>query len=159
MGWAEANLPWVGGLNTLDFGSPLTKIQQVQSYGAEYVGVWLEFEQGIVDFPIWSGTWLIAPVPTDPNAQQDLTEAGGIAGGDIISSPPTGSSLGDLNPPQPQVPTNESRLLVKAGREIMIGSVQGGYILLGPYGVSLSGIQVLINGKMMLASVADGVID
>lgn len=158
MGWAEANFPWLGGVNMLDCGPPLTKQQQVQAYGAEYLGVWLEFEGGNPDFPIWCGTWLIAPTPTDPNAQQSLATAGGQTGGDIIDNPPAGSKLADLNPPKPQVPTNEARFLVKNGRELIIGCAGGGYILLGPTGVHVVGLNVTLNGKLMLASLADEVV-
>ena len=149
--WAEPCLTWLGGINTLDLGSPLTKVQN----GGVEVGVWIEFEQGDPDFPIWVGTWLPAPTPTDPNAQQDLTKADGMPSGDIVSS---NQGLKDLNPPKPQPNTNETRLLVKKGREIIIESVKGGCITIGPYGVTISGPQVLLNGRMMTASTADKVL-
>jgi hypothetical protein len=158
-GWATANMPWFGGMNSLDFGSPPTRVEQIQNTGIEYIGVWIEFEGGEPDFPIWCGTWLIAPTPTSPNAQQDLTNAAGLTGGDIASNPPAGSNLAAINPPEPQPGTNETRMMVKAGRELMIGSVEGGYILIGPYGVSISGVQVLTNGKLTAASTAGNVVD
>lgn len=151
--WAEPNFPWLGGINTLDFGPPTTKAQN----GGVETGIWLEFEQGDPDFPIWTGTWLPAPTPSDPNAQQDLTNAGAPPGGDIIPTHPNGSNLSALNPLEPQPNTNETRLLVKAGREIIIESVGGGSIAIGPYGVSVQGPQVLLNGRFMTAAVADKV--
>lgn len=151
--WALPNFPWLGGLNTLDFGSPAPK----SATSGPEIGVWIEFENGDVEFPIWTGTWIPALTVTDPYAQQNLDTAGGEIGGDIITNPPGGSNLGALNPPQPQVNTNETRLLVKKGREIMIGSVEGGYILLGPYGVAVSGVQVLLNGRFMTAATSDSV--
>lgn len=158
LGWAEGNFPWMGGINTIDFGAPYTKEQQITAFGSEYIGVWIEFEQGQVDFPIWCGTWLVAPTPTSENAQQDLTNAATLPGGDIVDNPPAGSALDALNPPKPDVPSTETRLMVKAGREIIIGSVDGGSILIGPYGVSINGVQILENGRMTTASTADGVV-
>jgi hypothetical protein len=157
-GWAEPNLPWLGGLNTLDFGSPTTLAQNQANVPPgqtpNETGVWLEFEGGDTDFPIWTGTWLPAPTAADPNAQQDLTAAGGQPGGNIIgdSSQP---GLVSLNPVAPQVGTNETRLLAKEGRELTIGIVGGGSITLGAYGVTLSGVQVLANGRLLMASLAD----
>lgn len=153
--WAEPNFPWLGGINTLDFGPPLTKVQN----GGVEIGIWVEFEGGNVDFPIWTGTWIPAPTPTDTNAQIDLADAGGLTGGSIVDSPPAGSTLEDLNPPQPQANTDETRFLVKEGREIMLGSKNGGYILIGPYGVAINGVQVLMNGKLSNASAADKVVE
>ena len=147
-GWAEPCLPWLGGINTLDFGPPLMKSQN----GNVEVGVWLEFEAGDVDFPIWVGTWLPAPTILDPNAQQDLTQAGGTTGGAIVDNPPPGSSVSDINPLSPDPNSNETRMLTKKGREILLGSVQGGSIALGPYGVAITGINVTINGRVINAS-------
>jgi len=150
-GWALPNFPWMGGINTLDFGSPLTK---EQNNGVE-IGVWIEFEGGEPDFPIWTGTWIPAPTPTDPNAQQDLSQAATQNGGSLIDDPPPGSSLDALNPMQPVPNSDETRILVKKGRDIYIGSVKGGGIVLGPSGVHLVGPQVTINGRLMDSDSAD----
>jgi hypothetical protein len=56
--WAEPCFPWIGGLSALDFGVPPTPGEN----GNESVGVWIEFEAGEVDHPIWSGTFVYAPV-------------------------------------------------------------------------------------------------
>ena len=155
LGWAEAHLPWMGGTNVLHGGPPLTRDQ---TGGVDTIGVWLEFEGGNLDFPIWTGTWLVAPTPTGPNAQQVLSEASGVTGGSLIENPPPGSKVDDINPPKPLEDSTELRLVVKAGQEIVLASAQGGYIMIGPYGVSITGIQVLINGKLIDASSADGAI-
>lgn len=153
LGWAEACLPWVGGLNTLDFGSPHTKEQN----GGVEVGVWLEFEGGLVDFPIWVGTFIPAPTRTDKNAQLDLENAAALPGGSILSGPPPGSSVGALNPPKPIPGADEVRLYAKEGRDIIIGVQGGGCLVLGPSGAHLTGVQVSLNGRVMEASTTDSV--
>jgi hypothetical protein len=55
--------------------------------------------------------------------------------------------LAALDPPTPQI-ADETRLLVKKGRDIVLGSQDGGFIVIGPSGVQLSGVQVTINGKL-----------
>lgn len=153
VGWAEACLPWVGGLNTIDFGPPSTKDQ---NEGLE-VGVWVEFEGGIPDFPVWVGTFIPAPLSTSPGAQLNLTDAAGITGGTILSNPPAGSTLGDLNPPKP-ILNRETRLMTKKGRDLVLGSQKGGYMILGASGVHLVGVQVTLNGRLMTASTSDSVV-
>ena len=152
--WAQPCLPWIGGLNTLDFGPPLTNVQR----GGKETIVWIEFEGGQVDHPIWVGTVLPAPTIDDVDAQLDLTNAAGASGGDIIANAPAGSSVGAINPVQPQPDENEIRLMAKRGREITLGVVNGGYVTLGPYGLNLQGVTVLVNGREILASFADKVI-
>ena len=154
LGWAEPCLPWMGGINTLDFGPPYTKEQN----GGVEVGVWIEFEGGQVDFPIWVGTWLPAPAKDSIHAQHDLAQAQGTVGGSLIENPPEGSEVEALNPPRPIMNQPETRMMAKAGRDIVIGSAQGGYIILGPHGISLVGPQVILNGRLMDASVAESVI-
>jgi len=154
LGWAEGCLPWLGGINTLDFGPPLTK----QQNGGVDVGVWLEFEGGNPDFPVWVGTFIVAPTPTSPNAQLDLNDAAGATGGSLIQNPPAGSDLAALSPPKPLPNENETRMLTKRGRDLVLGSKEGGYIILGPHGVSVVGPQVLLNGRLMDASSSDSAV-
>ncbi len=149
--WADACLPWLGGINTLDFGPPSTKAQNA---GVE-VGVWVEFEDGIPDFPIWVGTWIPAPTPTDTNAQLDLTDASGITGGSLITNPPAGSDLDALNPPAPVLDSPETRIMTKEGRDLVFGCKGGGYIILGPSGAHITGCQITMNGRLMDASSSD----
>lgn len=151
-GWAMPCLPWMGGVNTLDFGSP-----QPKSITGVEAGVWLEFEGGNPDFPIWVGTFIPAPTVDDPNAQQDLAAAAGDVGGSIVQNPPSGSDTADINPLKPQPAENETRMVVKKGRELTILSDQGGSITVGAYGVSIQGLAITINGVVMNASKADGV--
>jgi hypothetical protein len=148
LGWAEPCFPWIGGINTLDFGSPYTK----QQNGGVEVGVWLEFEGGNPDFPVWVGTWLPAPVATDPNAQLDLLAAAGNSGGSLLDHAPAGSNLAALNPPAPIVGEQETRLMTKEGRDLVLGCKGGGYVILGPSGVHFVGVQVTSNGRLFDAS-------
>ncbi len=154
IGWCEPCFPWLGGLNTLDFGPPLTKTQN----GGVEVGVWIEFEMGRVDFPIWVGTWLPAPTPDDPNAQIDLSATASRPTGDILDDPPPGSTVAAINPMKPEVDAQEVRLVVKGGRDILIGSNKGGGILIGPSGVHIVGPQVTFNGQLVSASKADSMV-
>lgn len=154
IGWCEPCFPWLGGLNTLDFGPPLTK---EQNDGIE-VGVWIEFEAGRVDFPIWVGTWLPAPTPDDPNAQIKLETAASFPTGDILENPPPGSIVADINPMKPVIDGKEVRFIVKKGRDIFIGSEKGGGIVIGPSGVHLEGPQVTLNGVLVSANKAGNVV-
>lgn len=151
--WAEPCLPWLGGLSTLDAGSPYSKTQN----GGEDVGLWLMFEGGSPDFPVWLGMFTIAPTVDGKRSQLDLSTAGGQPGGSIIDNPPPGSTLDALNPPRPDETSRETRLLTKAGRDLVLGSAQGGYLILGPSGAHLVGVQVTLNGMLVNASSADKV--
>ena len=153
--WAEPCLPWLGGLNLLDSGPPNTKAQE----GADNFGVWIEFEGGDEDFPIWVGTFTVAPSQLDPRAQQDLSQVVGATGGDIVDNPPPGSSVGPLDPPAPLPGTREVRLSAKAGVDIIFVSDQGGSLILGPSGAHLSGTLLTVNGRAIQAMQADKVTD
>jgi hypothetical protein len=142
LGWAEPCLPWIGGLPSLDFGAPYSRGQN----GDDEIGVWVEFQGGLLDFPIWVGCFIVAPTATDARAQVTTTDVKGAIGGSIIANP-GGSELAALDPPTPQI-SDETRLLVKKGRDIVLGSQDGGFIVIGPSGVQLSGVQVTINGKL-----------
>lgn len=154
LGWAEPCLTWLGGINTLDFGPPYTK----QQNGGVDVGVWLEFEAGKPDFPIWVGTFLPASTPTAPNAQLDLANADTIGGGSILAAPPAGSNVAAINPIKPIPGDPETRFMAKEGRDLVFGVKGGGALILGPSGAHLTGVQVTINGRLMDASTADKVV-
>lgn len=147
--WAEPCLPWIGGLPSLDFGSPYSRGQN----GNDEIGVWVEFQGGNPDFPIWTGCFIVAPTSTDTRAQVTLAAVQGAVGGSVIASPGT-SNYVDVNPPKPEM-ASETRLLVKSGRDIVLGSERGGYIVIGPSGVQLFGVQVTINGKLIEASLTE----
>lgn len=148
LGWAEPCFPWLGGMNTGDCGPPLTGEEQRSSFGNEWYGVWIEFEMGHQDFPVWVGTFTIAPKATDDRAHQmGVTGGSGQPGGGILGSPGTGP----LNPPTPQA-ARELRLRAPKGVDVVIGSEKGGYLVLGPSGAHLVGAQVTINGKVQQAS-------
>lgn len=150
--WAEPVLTWLGGVNSLNLGSPPTLQQQG---GTDKIGVWIEFEMGHPDFPIWNGTFTVAPKSDDPQAQIDLTVVTGLVGSSIIESPPNGTDLAALNPPKPIDGDEETRLIVRRGRDIIIMSDHGGSIIIGPSGVQITGIQVTINGVLYNAAAAD----
>ena len=149
LGWAEPCLPWIGGLPTIDFGSPYVRGQN----GNDDIGVWLEFQGGELDYPIWTGCFIVAPTATDPRAQVPLNDVTGQVGGSVIANP-NGSDYASVDPPKPEI-ASETRLLVKAGRDIVLGSERGGYIIVGPSGVQLVGTQVTINGKLFDASLTE----
>lgn len=149
IGWAEPCLPWIGGLPSLDFGSPYVRGQN----GNDDIGVWLEFQGGELDYPIWTGCFIVAPTATDSRAQVPLSDVTGQVGGSVIANP-NGSDYASVDPPKPEI-ASETRLLVKAGRDIVLGSERGGYIIVGPSGVQLVGTQVTINGKLFDASLTE----
>lgn len=154
LGWAEPCFPWFGGLNTGDFGSPLTRVEQIQSEGLEWYGVWVEFEDGIPDFPIWIGTFTIAPLPTARTAHTLGSSGGaGQVGGGLIGSASYGSQKNDapLNPPQAEI-GREVRMRTRKGVDIVIGSEGGGYLIIGPSGVHLVGPAISLNGAPHFAS-------
>lgn len=155
LGWAEPCLTWMGGLSTGDFGPPFTKDEQVQILGSEYFGCWVEFEGGDLDFPIWVGTWPIAPMPDAVSALVQGTEGGAkpVSGGGILGSPslPSGSDMAAINPPRPEK-ARELRLVAPKGVDVTILTDGGGSIVIGKFGVSINGIQLLLNGQPFLAS-------
>lgn len=152
-GWAEPCLPWLGGLNTLDSGPPLTKEQN----GGFETGVWLEFEGGIPDFPIWVGTWLPAPTADSPNAQLNLENATGGPPSSIVASPTAGSNVADANPVRPQPDAREVRLMAKRGYDVIIGVEGGGFLVLSMMGVYLDGVNVNANGRLIGSNKSDKV--
>ena len=155
--WAEPCFPWFGGISTGDFGPPLTREEQLEDYGAEYYGVWIEFQGGQPDFPIWVGTFTIAPLPTSDSAHSLGVDggAGQVGGGIIGTELPTGSEDGPLNPPGP-LPGREARIRTRTGVDIVIGCEGGGYIILGAAGVHIVGAAVTVNGAHIIASSVKG---
>jgi hypothetical protein len=152
LGWAEPCLPWIGGVNTQDFGPPSTKDQ---NDGQEVI-LWLIFEMGDPDFPVYLGTVCPVPTPTDPNAALDLANAASQDGGSDIENPVNpGSNVAALSPAQPVPGTREVRLTTKPGVDLFLGSKQGGGIIIGASGVHTVGIQITHNGKPIVAMDAD----
>jgi hypothetical protein len=151
LGWAEPCFPWFGGLSSGDFGPPFTREEQKVAYGSEYFGVWLEFQQGHIDFPIWVGTFTIAP-RSDSKSSHSLGIDGGPSqpGGGIIQNSDSGG-MDSLNPPKAGV-RRELRLRVPIGVDIFIGSEKGGSIIVGPSGVHLVGPQITLNGQAHFSS-------
>jgi hypothetical protein len=151
LGWAEPCFPWMGGMNTGDFGPPFTREEQKDAFGIEWYGVWIEFERGHPDFPIWVGTFTIAPIPSAKSALKMGVDGGaGTVGGGIIQSNPPGD-LGPLNPPKPEV-GREVRLRTPVGVDIVLGSEKGGYIIVGATGIHLVGPSITLNGQNHFSS-------
>lgn len=150
LGWATPCFPWLGGLTAGDLGPPFTREQQIADYGKEWFGVWVEFERGLPDFPIWVGTFPIAPLPTDESALQMGVDGGEpVAGGNILSS--ASGELDAIANLKPRV-GRELRLRAPKGVDIFIGSNKGGGILVGASGVHIVGAQVSLNGRQVLSS-------
>lgn len=143
LGWAEACLPWLGGIDTRDFQPPYTKEQN----GGEDVGVWIEFEGGNPDFPVWTGMQIYAPTVDGVHSVLPVADAGGTTGGSILDNPPTGSSVDAISPPRPAPGEKEVRLLVKQGLRVVIGSAKGGYLTIDASGVHVTGPMVTANGR------------
>ena len=128
--WAHPMFPWMGGLSTIDFGVPPTP-GQTDSGVDEYI-VWVEFEAGDPSYPIWVGVTPIAPTLAAETVRMKPEDAAGRHGGTLIDDPPSGALTDPLNEPAPLVPERETRILAKKGRDIIIGSKDSGYLLLGP---------------------------
>lgn len=153
--WAEPCFTWMGGLHTGEFGPPFTRDEQVEHFGSEYLGVWVEFQDGDLDFPIWVGVWPVAATADAASAIAQGTVAGAkpVVGGGVMGHPdlPTGTSLEAINPPRPQK-ERELRLVAPKNVDIVILTDGGGSIVVGRSGVSINGIQLLLNGAPFLAS-------
>jgi len=155
LGWADGNFPWLGGIHTAEMGPPFTKDEQVEAEGKEYFGVWLEFEDGNPDHPIWCGTFMIAR--TDEDADQLGTSGGdSVPGGGVLGNPtlPDDVEAGPLDPIKAEI-TNEIRLRAPKNRDIVLVVEGGGAMLLGPSGAHITGIQLTLNGKHIFATVGD----
>lgn len=148
LGWAEPCFPWLGGFSLVDSAVPYTKAQN----SGEDVGVWIEFEAGEVDHPIWVGTFVVAPTNDRIRSQTPAHEMRSDPGGSLTDNPPPGSTLGDINPMVPIRDNREIRLVAKEGTDIVIMSDNGGAILIGPSGVNQTGPFVRANGRIIDAS-------
>lgn len=149
--WAEPCFPWFGGLNILDFGVPPLPTDN----DGESVGVWIEFEAGIVDHPIWVGTGVFAPYVDGKHSQIDKEEASVSPGGNLFESVAAGAVPGttndeikDFNPLKLQK-SKEVHLIVKAGIDLVLMSERGGAIVIGPAGVNIVGNFVTANGRIL----------
>lgn len=149
--WAEPCFPWFGGLNTLDFGVPPIPTDN----DGESVGVWIEFEAGIVDNPIWVGTGVFAPYVDGKHSQINKDEVVVMPGGDLFENVVAGAVPGttnddikDFNPLKLQK-TKEVHLVVKAGIDLVLISERGGAIVIGPSGVNIIGNIVTVNGRII----------
>ena len=150
LGWAEPCFPWLGGINAMDFGVPYTAKE-----AGEEIGVWVEFEAGHPDHPIWSGCFTIAPRKDGRhNRQKPAGLKAASPGGSLVASAGNvpGADVSAINPPKAAPGVKETAIWVKKGRDIVIGSVDGGAIIIGPSGVQLVGTFVRANGRTIDAS-------
>jgi hypothetical protein len=151
--WAEPCLPWLGGLSSLDFGVPPIPAQNDKIA----VGVWIEFEGGNPDHPIWVGTFPYRTVTGfGKHNKIDDSVASSSPGGTIFAEAEAGNipdtDTSDFNPVRPQ--NGEVRLVAKAGVDIVIMSDRGGCIVIGPNGVNISGAFVRTNGRTLEADIS-----
>lgn len=151
LGWAEPCLPYVGGVTSLDFGIPLT----AHDTGHE-VPVWLEFEAGDADHPVWVGMGVYAPTTKDPElVKAPVSAQTGIPGlgllGEAASAGP-GSTEGSLSPPYAAPDQKDIIFLAKPGRRIVIGVEGGAMIVIDGEAVDIIASLPRINGKTFIAS-------
>lgn len=151
--WAEPCLPWMGNISTIDFGVPPTA-KQCTSGKDEYT-VWIEFEMGDTSRALWTGVTPIAPKVTDALTRMLPADAAGQHGGSLIDDPASIASLDALKNPAP-LNEYETRILAKEGRDILIGSKTGGYMVCGPSGIHFVGVQVTVNGRLLPSKIGDG---
>jgi hypothetical protein len=153
--WAEPCLPWFGQLSTLDFGVPPVPSDNDK----EHVGVWVEFEAGRVDHPIWTGVFIYAPVKDGKHDRINVDAASVSPGGSLVAAAADGSAVpgaevADAYPLQLKK-TKELRFVAKAGVDIVIMSDRGGGIVIGPYGIDFIGTFVRANGRQIDASLTN----
>ena len=144
--WAEACFPWIGGLSSLDFGVPPLR----EDNDRESVCVWLMFQNGDPDFPVWMGTGVYAPTVDGLHSRAKVAEGSVAAGGALVDLAASGSVPGaevtDFNPVKIEK-GKQVVLFAKTGVDIVIMSNEGGAIVIGPNGVEIQALQVFINGQ------------
>ena len=132
-GWAMPAAPFAGD------GHGMVLLPKVGS------GVWIEFEAGNLDNPIWSGAWWAAgerPSPKGPGVRVFVSEKGHKI---VLDDDADEVTITHGSGPEVKMTGSEIKLTVGAC-EIVIGntsiSLNQGIIKVGPAGVSL------VNGAM-----------
>jgi hypothetical protein len=154
-GRIQAIVPDVLGLAPSTYALPCLPIAG-KSSGAFFVpeigaGVWIEFEQGDPDYPIWTGCfWGIAaevPLlgaaspPLTPNmvlettGHNSLTVFGVPAGGVALSAGPLG--------PSPSITVMPTAILIKCASSL---------ISITPTGVDIVGAKITLNGAALVVT-------
>ncbi len=154
-GRIQAIVPDVLGLVPSTYALPCVPVAGKGS-GAFFVpeigaGVWIEFEQGDPDYPIWTGCfWGIAaempllaaasPPPT-PNmvletiGKNSLTVFGLPAAGVALSAGPLG--------PSPSINVTPTAIVIKCGSSV---------ISVSPAGVDIVGAKITLNGTALVVT-------
>jgi Type VI secretion system/phage-baseplate injector OB domain len=136
MGRLTVQVPDVKGLIPSTWAMPCFPIsgKQMGSYMIPQVGagVWVEFEQGDPDFPIWSGCWYgsvaevpavaLAGIPISPNIVIQTAAQNAIVLSDVPPAPPP-----QVLPPATPVPGG-----------ITLRSTTGAYIVVNDAGIFIS---------------------
>lgn len=154
-GRIQALVPDVLGITPSTFALPCLPVAGKQS-GAFFVpeigaGVWIEFEQGDPDYPIWSGCFwgsiaevpplAIASPPPTPNmvlqttGQNSLTVFGAPAMGVTLSAGPVG--------PSPSISVTPAAILIKCGAAT---------ISISAAGVDILGAKITLNGTALVVT-------
>lgn len=154
-GRIQAIVPDVQGLIPTTWAMPCLPAAGKGS-GAFFVpeigsGVWIEFEQGDADYPIWTGCFwgitaelpemgIVSPPPT-PNmvlqttGRNSVTVFGVPAAGVTISAGPVG--------PSPSVTVTSVAVIIKCGSS---------FVSVNPSGVDIFGPKVTINGTALVVT-------
>lgn len=157
--WAEACLPSFSGGHGVDFAVPLSKADN----GGVEVPVWLEFEGGHQDFPIWTGCAVYAPTTKDPSlvkaavSDQKGTQGAGLfeVAAEAYQGGAVPSTAGTMNPPYAAPDQGDKVLMAKKGQRWVIGVEGGGMIVITEAGVDITGSLLRINGKTFLDSLTE----
>jgi len=154
-GRIQAIVPDVLGLIPSTYALPCVPVAGKQS-GAFFVpeigaGVWIEFEQGDPDYPIWTGCFWgvvaevpllgVASPPPMPNmvlettGHNSLTVFGLPAGGVAISAGPLG--------PSPSITVMPTGIVLKCASSI---------VSITPAGVDIVGAKITLNGAALVVT-------
>ncbi|HTM28993.1 MAG TPA: phage baseplate assembly protein V [Rhodanobacter sp.] len=154
-GRIQAIVPDVLGLAPSTYALPCLPVAG-KSSGAFFVpeigaGVWIEFEQGDPDYPIWTGCfWGIAaevpllgaasPPPTpnmvlETTGHNSLTVFGVPVGGVALSAGPLG--------PSPSITVMPTAILIKCASSL---------ISITPTGVDIVGAKITLNGAALVVT-------
>jgi hypothetical protein len=150
--WAEPCLPWLGGLSNLDFGVPPIPSDNDKIS----IGVWIEFQAGNVEHPIWSGVFPYETASFGGHSKIDDASAAAVSGGSIMSAVEDGTISGDASDFSPVKPgKKEVRLIAKAETDIVLMSDRGGCIVIGTSGVHIQGTFITANGRTIDADLGN----
>ncbi|HJU40387.1 MAG TPA: phage baseplate assembly protein V, partial [Tahibacter sp.] len=154
-GRIQAFVPDVLGLIPSTFALPCVPVAG-KSSGAFFVpeigaGVWIEFEQGDPDYPIWTGCFWgitaevplmgVASPPPTPNMVLETTGKNSLT---IFGLPAAGVALsaGPLGP-SPSITVTPVGIVIKCGASV---------ISVSPAGVDIVGPKITLNGTALVVT-------